>query len=77
MAHPIFIWEKDRRLLFESTQIYEFWKIDLNDDMTKILKELAGEQKLDQYQRTGDLDTLILPGSRIRINAYMANEKRC
>ena len=49
------------------------------DDMTKILKELAGEQKLDQYQRTGDLDTSIgLPGlSRIRINAYMANEKRC
>ena len=41
------------------------------DDMTKILKELAGEQKLDQYQRTGDLDTSIgLPGlSRIRINA--------
>ena len=49
------------------------------DDMTKLLNELAGEQKLDQYHRTGDLDTSIgLPGlSRIRINAYMANEKRC
>ena len=49
------------------------------DDMTKLLQELAGEQKRDQYLRTGDLDTSIgLPGlSRIRINAYMANEKRC
>ena len=49
------------------------------DDMTKLLREIAGEQKIDQYQRSGDLDTSIgLPGlSRIRINAYMANEKRC
>ena len=49
------------------------------EDMTKLLREIAGEQKIDQYQRSGDLDTSIgLPGlSRIRINAYMANEKRC
>ena len=49
------------------------------DDMTRLLKELASEQKLEQYQRTGDLDTSIgIQGiSRIRINAYMANEKRC
>ena len=49
------------------------------DDMTKLLMEIVGEQKLNQYQATGDLDTSIgLDGlSRIRINAYMANEKRC
>ena len=39
----------------------------------------CGEEKLEQYNRTGDLDTSIgLEGlSRIRINAYKANEKRC
>ena len=50
-----------------------------SDDMTSLLKEIAGEDKLKQYEKTGDLDTSIgLDGlSRIRINAYMANEKRC
>ena len=49
------------------------------DDMSHLLKEILGDQKLGQYQATGDLDTSIgLEGlSRIRINAYMANEKRC
>jgi twitching motility protein PilT len=49
------------------------------DDMSRLLKEILGDQKLGQYQTTGDLDTSIgLEGlSRIRINAYMANEKRC
>ena len=49
------------------------------DDMSRLLKEILGDQKLGQYQSTGDLDTSIgLQGlSRIRINAYMANEKRC
>ena len=49
------------------------------EDMTKLLREIVGEQKLQQYEKTGDLDTSIgLEGlSRIRINAYMANEKRC
>ena len=50
-----------------------------SEDMTSLLKEIAGEEKLKQYEKTGDLDTSIgLEGlSRIRINAYMANEKRC
>ena len=49
------------------------------DDMTSLLKEIADEDKLRQYEQTGDLDTSKgLDGlSRIRINAYMANEKRC
>lgn len=49
------------------------------EDMTKLLREIVGDQKLQQYEQTGDLDTSIgLDGlSRIRINAYMANEKRC
>ena len=50
-----------------------------SEDMTSLLKEIANEEKLKQYEQTGDLDTSIgLEGlSRIRINAYMANEKRC
>ena len=49
------------------------------NDMSRLLSELIREDKLNQYERTGDLDTSIgLEGlSRIRINAYKANEKRC
>ena len=49
------------------------------NDMSRLLSELISEDKLNQYERTGDLDTSIgLEGlSRIRINAYKANEKRC
>ena len=49
------------------------------DDMTQLLREIVGEGKLQQFQKSGDLDTSIgLDGlSRIRINAYVANEKRC
>ena len=49
------------------------------EDMTNLLREIVGDQKLNQYETTGDLDTSIgLDGlSRIRINAYKANEKRC
>ena len=48
-------------------------------DMDRLLKEIASEEKIAQYANTGDLDTSIgLKGlSRIRINAYVANEKRC
>ena len=48
-------------------------------DMSRLLSEIVSEEKLEQYNRTGDLDTSIgLDGlSRIRINAYKANEKRC
>ena len=50
-----------------------------SDDMNRLLSEIVSEDKLEQYNRTGDLDTSIgLEGlSRIRINAYKANEKRC
>ncbi len=49
------------------------------EDMDNLLNELLGEEKLAQFNRSGDLDTSIsLEGlSRIRINAYMASEKRC
>ena len=50
-----------------------------SNDMDELLLELLGEEKLREYKRTGDLDTSIgLEGlSRLRINAYIANEKRC
>ena len=49
------------------------------NDMSRLLSEIVSEEKLQQYDKTGDLDTSIgLDGlSRIRINAYKANEKRC
>lgn len=48
-------------------------------DMDRLLAEIIGPEKIEQYNKTGDLDTSIgLAGlSRIRINAYVANEKRC
>ena len=49
------------------------------DDMTKLLREVINDEKLQKFEKTGDLDTSIgLEGlSRIRINAYIANERRC
>ena len=49
------------------------------NEMSSLLSEIVSEDKLQQYENTGDLDTSIgLEGlSRIRINAYKANEKRC
>ena len=46
------------------------------NDMSRLLSEIVSEEKLQQYEKTGDLDTSIgLDGlSRIRINAYKANE---
>ena len=54
-------------------------KILSKSDMDQLLNELLDDKKLDQFNKTGDLDTSIgLEGlSRIRINAYVANEKRC
>jgi len=48
-------------------------------DMDRLLAEIIGPEKIEQFNRTHDLDTSIgLDGlSRIRINAYVANEKRC
>jgi len=48
-------------------------------DMDALLAEIVGREKVDQFNETSDLDTSIgLEGlSRIRINAYVANEKRC
>ena len=50
-----------------------------SDDMNRLLLEIIGKEKLGQFQATADLDTSIgLDGlSRIRINTYIANEKRC
>ena len=49
------------------------------EEMNNLLLELLGAEKNDEFNETGDLDTSIgLEGlSRLRINAYVANEKRC
>jgi len=49
------------------------------NDMDLLLSEILGEEKVAQFNQTGDLDTSIgLDGlSRIRINAYVANQRRC
>ena len=49
------------------------------EEMNSLLLELLGSEKNDEFNETGDLDTSIgLEGlSRLRINAYVANEKRC
>ena len=54
-------------------------KILHKKDMDILLGEILDAEKLDQFNKTGDLDTSIgLEGlSRIRINVYLANEKRC
>ena len=54
-------------------------KILHKKDMDILLGEILDDEKLDQFNKTGDLDTSIgLEGlSRIRINVYIANEKRC
>ena len=53
-------------------------KLD-STDMDELLLELLGEEKLNEFNQKGDLDSSIgLEGlSRLRINAYVANEKRC
>ena len=53
-------------------------KLD-SEDMDQLLLELLGEEKLNEFNHKGDLDSSIgLEGlSRLRINAYVANEKRC
>ncbi len=50
-----------------------------NGNMDHLLTELLGDENKIKFQETGDLDTSIgLEGiSRVRINAYMANEHRC
>ncbi len=54
-------------------------KIITKNDMDNILLELLGEEKLDDFNKHNDIDSSIgLDGlSRIRINAYISNEKRC
>ena len=54
-------------------------KILGKDDMDRLLNEILDKDKLEQFNQSGDLDTSTgLDGlSRIRINAYIANEKRC
>ncbi len=50
-----------------------------SDDMNELYLELLGQEKVNQFNESGDLDTSIgLDGlSRIRINAYISNNKRC
>ncbi len=51
----------------------------LQEDMDLLLKELVQEKDINLFNQTGDLDTSIgIEGlSRVRINAYVANQKRC
>ncbi|WP_295536427.1 type IV pilus twitching motility protein PilT [Synechococcus sp. UW140] len=48
-------------------------------DMDKLLLEIVGPEKLKIFEKHNDLDTSIgIEGlSRIRINVYVSNEKRC
>ena len=48
-------------------------------DMDTLLSELMDNEKINHFNETGDIDTSIgIEGlSRIRINGYVANEKRC
>jgi len=48
-------------------------------DMDRLLEEVISPEKIREYTEKGDLDTSVgLNGlSRIRINAYVANERRC
>jgi len=50
-----------------------------SDDMDRLLGEILGAEKVAQFNQTGDIDTSIgIEGlSRIRINAYVASERRC
>lgn len=50
-----------------------------SSDMDKLLSEIIGPEKIELFNKSNDLDTSIgLEGlSRIRINAYVSNEKRC
>tara|TARA_B100000212_G_scaffold245479_1_gene187382 strand:- start:831 stop:1874 length:1044 start_codon:yes stop_codon:yes gene_type:complete len=50
-----------------------------SEDMDELYIELLGPDKVKIFEETGDLDTSIgLEGlSRIRINAYISNNKRC
>jgi len=50
-----------------------------SSQMDTLLSELMDDEKINHFNETGDIDTSIgLEGlSRIRINGYVANEKRC
>ena len=50
-----------------------------SEDMDELLIEILDPEKIELFNETGDLDTSIgLEGlSRIRINAYISNNKRC
>ena len=50
-----------------------------SSDMDRLLEEVISPEKIREYTEKGDLDTSVgLDGlSRIRINAYVANERRC
>ena len=56
-----------------STQVF------LENNMTELMSEIICEKDLEIFQNNGDLDASIgIEGlSRIRINAYIANNKRC
>ena len=49
------------------------------NDMDQLMQELLGSEKYKQFEETSDLDTSIgLEGlSRIRINAFVASNRRC
>lgn len=50
-----------------------------SQEMDSLLEEIVGPEKVAEFNQTNDLDTSTgLEGlSRIRINVYVANEKRC
>ena len=50
-----------------------------SSEVDQMFEEIIGPEKTSSFMQSGDLDTSVgLEGlSRIRINAYVANEKRC
>ncbi len=50
-----------------------------SQDMDNLMLELLGKEKIEEFNQTNDIDssTSIEGLSRLRINAYIANEKRC
>ena len=78
-ASDIHIEEGSPLALRVNSEIKISQQIINKENMDNLLTELLGDENKRKFQESSDLDTSIgLEGlSRVRINAYMANENRC
>ena len=78
-ASDIHIEEGSPLALRVNSEIKISQQIINKENMDNLLTELLGDENKKNFQESCDLDTSIgLEGlSRVRINAYMANENRC